>query len=434
MNATDNPVSVLILEDNEIDKRIIHTIIEKSGLKCTTLIVDNKRDYEKALKNFNPDVVLSDYVLPDIDGLQALELHKRILPGVPFIFVTGQLSEETAIECLQLGAWDYIMKDHIKRLPVSINHVLDLRNEREANRRNQQLILENEKRYKALSELTFEGIVIHKKGIIVDCNLSFCRMFGYDREELIGEYAADMLIHPDYRNMTLENARKGLAEPYETLAVKKDGAIFPVEQEGKNIVYNNEEVRVVAVRDITNRKNALEEIKLSEEKFNKITNAAKDAIILIDHEGNVSFWNKAAESLLQYLHGEIIGKNLHEIIAPEKYMPDYRKGFAKFLESGDGDAIGNTIELEARRKDGEIIPVELSLSSINIHGKWNAVGILRDITEWKKVETELMNARQHAQDMNQMKTNFLSTMSHELRTPLNGIQGFSEILYEILED
>jgi len=428
------PVRILILEDNNIDKRIIFSIIENSEINYTTLIVDNKEEFTKSIVGFKPDIVLSDYVLPGFDGREALEIHKKYIPNIPFIFVTGQLSEETAIECLKMGAWDYIMKDHLKRLPVSIKNALALKLERTENKLKAQTISESEKRYKSLSELTFEGIVIHKNGILLDCNLSFCRMFGYDRDELINKDMIDLLIHPDDRNLVLEKANTGHTAPYESRGIKKDGTVFPVEQEAKIISYNGENARVVALRDITSRKEALAEIKLSEEKFHKISNAAKDAIILLDENGNVSFWNKAASELFQYSVTEILGKNFHNLMVPEKYLEAHNKGFAHFLKTGRGNAIGKITELEAIRKDGETILVELSLSSINIHGKWNAVGILRDITTRKKAETEMLAARKYAQEMSQMKNNFLSTMSHELRTPLNGILGFSEILFECLEN
>ncbi len=431
----ENPfIKILILEDNEIDKRLIYATIENSDLNHTSHIVDTKKDYVKALHNFKPDVVLADYVLPDFDGRQALELHKQIIPEVPFIFVTGQLSEETAINCMKLGAWDYIMKDHIKRLPVSIKNVLALRTERLANKQKEEIIIESEKRYKALSELTFEGIVIHNNGFIKDCNLSFCRLFGYDLHEMGDINVIDNLIHPNDRNRVRENIENRITFPYEITGIRKDGSTFPVEQEANRIIYNHEEVCVVAMRDITSRKEALEELKLSEEKFHKISNAAKDAIVLMDHNGKVSFWNKAATELFQYKEEEILGKNLHNMLAPKKYLESHRKGYKKFLLSGEGAAVGQMVELEAKRKNGEIFPIELSLSAIKMHGKWNAVGIIRDISIRKKAETEMLKAKKHAQDMNQMKTNFLSTVSHELRTPLGGILGYSELLQDCLEN
>ncbi len=134
-----------------------------------------------------------------------------------------------------------------------------------------------------------------------------------------------------------------------------------------------------------------ETVRVSEERFRTISTTAKDAIIMVDNEGSVSYWNPAAEEILGYSNQEALGKELHTLMAPERYRDAYHKGFTVFKETGDGTAIGKTLELEAVRKDGSEIPVELSLSAIQIEGKWHAVGIMRDITERKKAEQAIAN-------------------------------------------
>jgi PAS domain S-box-containing protein len=127
----------------------------------------------------------------------------------------------------------------------------------------------------------------------------------------------------------------------------------------------------------------------SEEKFRAIAHNAMDAIILIDNEGCVSYWNPAAEKVFGYKSEEAIGKQLHQLLAPKHYHETFQKGFKSFKKTGKGAAIGRSSELRAVRKSGAEFPIELSLSAIKLKGKWNALGIVRDISERKRAEKEL---------------------------------------------
>lgn len=139
-----------------------------------------------------------------------------------------------------------------------------------------------------------------------------------------------------------------------------------------------------------NLRKPYESIVESEEKFRAITTSAKDAIIMIGNEGEVVFWNNAAEKISGYSAGETMGKELHTFFAPERYRAAFREGFRRFRETGAGPAVGKTLELSALRKDGTEIPVELSLAAVNMKGRWNAIGMVRDITERKKAEEALL--------------------------------------------
>lgn len=128
----------------------------------------------------------------------------------------------------------------------------------------------------------------------------------------------------------------------------------------------------------------------SEEKNRAITTTANDAIIMMDENGCVSYWNPAAENIFGYTAEEIIGKYLHSIIAPDRYIAYYEKGLRHFSETGEGPIIGKTEELTARRKDGAEFPVELSLSALQINDQWHAVGIVRNITQRKIAEENIL--------------------------------------------
>ncbi len=135
---------------------------------------------------------------------------------------------------------------------------------------------------------------------------------------------------------------------------------------------------------------ALQSLQESEGKFRAMASTAADGIIVMDSRGLITYWNSAAEKIFGYSSPEAHGRELHMLIAPERYRDDYKKGFKKFERSGDGPAIGNTLEFMALRKDGTEFPIEVSTSTIPAADQWHAVGIVRDISDRKKTEQELL--------------------------------------------
>lgn len=127
-----------------------------------------------------------------------------------------------------------------------------------------------------------------------------------------------------------------------------------------------------------------------EKKLRGMTDAAHDAILMMNPQGAISFWNPAATALLGYTADEAIGKNLHDLLAPERYLPAHRAAFPEYQRRGRSIAMGRMVELAARRKDGQEIAVEVSLSAIALDDGWNAVGILRDLSERKRAEAALL--------------------------------------------
>jgi len=178
-------------------------------------------------------------------------------------------------------------------------------------------------------------------------------------------------------------------------------------------------------RQLAEREQAIRE---SEARLRSITDSAQDAILMMDSQGMLTFWNPAAEQILGYHADEALGKDLHALLAPSRYLQAYQEALPEFVRSGHGNAIGKTIELAAKHKDGQEIMVSLALSSVLLHGAWHAVGILRDITEIKQYQEELLEARHSAEAANRAKSEFLANMSHEIRTPMNGVVGMAQLL------
>lgn len=120
---------------------------------------------------------------------------------------------------------------------------------------------------------------------------------------------------------------------------------------------------------------------------------------MMDNDGNLSYWNEAAEKMFGYSAQEALGKELHVLLAPRKYDNAYSKGIHTFKETGHGPAVGKTLELEAKRKNGNTFPIELSVSAVKIEGKWQATGIIRDFTERKRLEETLRETRDYLENL-----------------------------------
>ena len=130
-------------------------------------------------------------------------------------------------------------------------------------------------------------------------------------------------------------------------------------------------------------------LRENEKKLKTITSSVRDPLVMIDQNGLITFWNPAAEKMLHYSADEVMGKNLHYLISPKRYHKEHFKAFEHFRKTGEGNAIGKIVELEAINKENQEIPIELSLSAVSIKGQWHAVGIMRDMRERNKVLKQL---------------------------------------------
>ncbi len=140
------------------------------------------------------------------------------------------------------------------------------------------------------------------------------------------------------------------------------------------------------IEEHTKRKQAEEALRYREELFRTIAETANDAIICQEAPDTITFWNKKAEEMFGYTSEEALGKNLHDLIGPERLRQRSREGLQKFFTTGEGPLINKTVEMAAIRKDGTEFPIELSISPMRIQGKWQATGIIRDISHRKGIE------------------------------------------------
>jgi two-component system, sensor histidine kinase and response regulator len=166
----------------------------------------------------------------------------------------------------------------------------------------------------------------------------------------------------------------------------------------------------------------------SEATIRAISGSAQDAIIMIDNKGKISYWNKSAQKIFGYTARETMREDLHNLLAPSKYHESIKAGFDNFKKTGKGAAIGKTVELEGVHKSGKIFPLALSLSTVKIKGEWNALGIVRDITEQKRNIEELKKSKETAEAANVAKDKFFSIISHDLKGSFSSIFGFVNLM------
>ncbi|PVX25437.1 MAG: hypothetical protein CW716_07955 [Candidatus Bathyarchaeum sp.] len=291
----------------------------------------------------------------------------------------------------------------------------------------EQQLKDSEEKYHKQFEESLDAILLADPdtGIIIDCNRAATRLFGKRKSELVGNH--QKILHPPQKLrsnfsrtfIAHREDKDGIA--LESEIVTKNGEIRDVIIKGNIIKLGKRKVVQGIFRDITEQKKAEEKLRDSEEKFRTISDSAQDSIILLDENGEIVYWNLAAEKTFGYTKEEAIGKELHSFITPERFYENYRKGLKKFKVTGQGSAVGKTLELFAKRKDGTEFPIELSLSALKIKGKWCATGIVRDITEQKKAETALRESEKRFRELSELlpevifetdKKGFLKYVNH----------------------
>ena len=170
-----------------------------------------------------------------------------------------------------------------------------------------------------------------------------------------------------------------------------------------------------------------EALRSSEERTRLILENALDAVITMDQMGRITAWNPQAEATFGWSCQEAIGRSLAETIIPAKYREAHQRGLQRFLATGNGPVLHQRIEITALHRDGREFPVELALSPMHMGQSIIFSAFIRDITERKRVEAELQQAKEAAEAAAQAKGEFLANMSHEIRTPMNGILGMTEL-------
>jgi len=431
-------LKILFVEDVLFDAELIWREIEKNKISFSKELVDKRETYLEYLKDFEPDLIISDYSLPQFDGMSALLLRNEHAPLVPFILVTGSVNEEVAVECMKAGADDYILKNNLFRLgPAIVNSISKAKLAKEKNAAVEEL-RKSEMRLQKAQSIAHVGnweLDLSKKTMWGSDEA--LRIYGLNQEthEILYDIAKIAPLS-EYRAM-LDDALDRLLkynEPYDIeFKIKRgnDGEIRWIHSKAELIFESyGEQVKVAGVlQDITDRKSSEEAVKHERRTLRTLIDNIPNQIYVKDKECRKVIANKAdVENIGKTKESEVLGKTDIELfpghIGERGYADD-----KKILKTGKP-----IFDLEEEFINADGIKRWLLTTKIPLHDKdgniTGLVGIGHDITQRKKNEEELISAKEKAEESDNLKTAFLHNISHEIRTPMNAIVGFSALLGE----
>ncbi len=383
-------IRVLVLEDRLADAELMIHELRRAGFAPHWQRVDNEEDYLACLHR-DLDVILADYMLPQFDASRALQLLQDHNLDIPFIIVTGTISEETAIEYMKRGASDYLLKDYLTRLGPAIVQALQAKKLREEKRQAEQALRESEARFRRLAEnapdVIYRYRLLPTKGFdyispAVTTLTGYTPEAHYRNPELFFT-----LIHPGDRALFehLISTGENLRQPLVLRWIRNDGTVLWMEH--CHVPVYDEKETIIALegvaRNITERRQAEEQIR----EQAALLDIVPDAIIVQDLKGRILFWNKGAEHLYGWTATEVVGK-------PTPFgevMPSLDSAAQQhFMERGDWHG-----ELSQVTKTNQALIVESRWTLMrNQIGQPHSILIVNtDITEKKTLEAQFLRAQ-----------------------------------------
>ena len=390
---TEHRISVLIVENDEELLNRTSDIIENAGYR-TIRAATGKECLEKVSAE-SPDLILLNVDLPDMNGQEVCRsLRSDDSVGLFFIIVViGEASSATnPSEWFDLGA------DGLIHMPLDYDELLArLRIKARVKSAEMDIRKANERIDAILQNIhTGAAIIDIEKMEILYANRAASQMIGIPEGDLEGRACRDFLCDGKGENCPV-------LKPGEDYVNKKgivrraDGSWLKVLRTVRVIRFDDRDCLLECFVDVSAQEEAENKAREREEMINAMMNTARDGIIIMDSDGRIISWNQGDEEIFGWSEEEALGKDLHDLLAPQRYHPDFRKAFTEYLKTGDGNAIGQTLELSALHKAGHEVLIELSLTSMQASGKWHAIGIIRNIGSRKADEEKLRHTLEELQ-------------------------------------
>ncbi len=389
-----NTLHILHLEDNLKDAALIEAFLETEGISCDINCVSRRNEFCAGLEKPDLDLILSDFSMPGFDGLSALEIAQKHRPDVPFIFLSGTIGEDLAVEAVKEGATDYVIKDRMTRLPIAIRRALREREEAKQRRIMEAGLRRSEERFKFIARATHD--------MVWDWDLATNEVWRSENSgSLFGKPPNEdsrsiescfQHIHPQDRDRVLGGIRAAIDSGQETWLeeyryVRADGPVANVF--ARAYIIRDDKgtaLRVIgATVDITTRKQADERIR----EQAALLDRTQEAISLNDMSQQILYWNKGAERLYGWTRAEALGKNANDLL----FQGDL---------SGPHEALRHLIR--QGEWQGELHQITKMKNKVVIESRWTLLRddqnepksiliINNDITERKRLEAEYLRTQ-----------------------------------------
>jgi PAS domain S-box-containing protein len=395
-----------------------------------------------AARALRPDLIVTDIKMPRLSGVdlvREIRADSR-LDTTSILVLSGHGDDEVRFRLLSEGAQDYIAKPFaVAELRARVRNLV-------AAQRSRAVVLEREAaREAAIFEVALDGIVsMDHRGVITGFNPAAEAIFGYSRAEAIGRPLAEVMIPPPLR----EAHQRGLAQyaatgegrmvggRLELTGMRKDGTEFPVEVSICRIPASDPPAFTGFLRDLTETKRSAEAVRSAEarvaaaeakwkaeQRFRRLLESAPDAMIIVDARGLIVEVNAQTENLFGYARDELVGHDV-EALLPKRARGRHRIEREEYLRDPKSRPMGSGLELRAVRKDGREIPIEASLSPIDMDDGLVVAAAIRDVSDRRraaKIERDLLReqaARVAAEEAVRIRDDFVAIAGHELKTPL----------------
>lgn len=414
------PMYFIHVEDNPNDAELVQALLTRAWPDCVIKQVDTRQSFEELLGRGVPNLILSDFSLPSFDGLSALSIARRITPDTPFIFLSGTIGEEVAVEALKNGAIDYVLKDRMSRLVPAVQRALAQAEEHSKRRRTEEALRETQERYRQITENVADLIaVLDTNGRRIYNNPAYQTILG-DAGTLAGTDAFED-VHPEdrdrVRSIFQETVRTGVGQRTEYRFLLRDGTVRFIESQGSVVRDNTGNVVSVLVvsRDITARKQAEEQIREQASLLDK----ARDAICVTDLTQRITYWNASAEALFGWSAAEAAGQNVQTLLLQQEAFR-HQEAMKALMAEGQWQG-----ELRLRTKTAAMVLVESRWTLVtNAQGVPKSILLINtDITERKRLEVQFLRA----QRMESIGT-LAGGIAHDLNNVLTPILVAAQVL------